>query len=150
MKTNHFFRTLVLSIFILISFKIKAQSTDFNMSYNGHCTSVTIEVLDASSNSLWSGSPFTGTTCITGTPAFIKITDGTCNSFTYPVNGTFQKVAPPPDPQCTCLFYTADRNPHVFGFFAQHVTSGGNCNQPFISGILTVTLFPECFPNPCQ
>jgi hypothetical protein len=141
MKTNHFFRTLVLSIFILISFKIKAQTTDFNMSFlnPGPCTSVTIKVLSGATV-LWSGSPFTGSTCITGgTPNIVRIIDGSCDSFDITVNVPMTKsgnLCPG-----SCLVDTPDNPPISFyGFYAALFNVGGFCASP--SGILSLTMYP--------
>ena len=139
---NLVFKTFAILVINFFSINAKAQSTDFTMFFNVYCASVTIEVYSATNTLLWSGAPFFGKVCITGgIPDNITIVDGTCNSFNFPINGTFISLPAPPNPQCGCIFYTPNYPPNTFGFFAQYNSTGGTCASP--SGLLALTLYPN-------
>ena len=140
---NLIFKTLALSIFCILWKESYAQTSDFTMSYDstGVCNAVTIEVW-AGGVVIWSGAPTFGNVCISGgTPTFIRIIDGTCNQFDVIVNAPMSKsgnLCPG-----SCLIYTADSPPNYYGFYAGYFSSGGNCANPFVSGLLTLTMYPQ-------
>ncbi len=149
----------LLFILILLNNNINAQSTDFTMSSNQWCDSVSVVTIEVYDNStppvlLWSGTPFTGTQCITGgTPAFVRIIDPDPSCANYPLP-TFQDIPVNTLVQnvslCnpgTCLNMDIPATPpDSYFFYAGYFTSGGNCATPFVSGLLTLTLYPRIWP----
>lgn len=152
-------KKILLILLTTLAINLRAQSTDFTMSSNQWCDSVSIVTIEVYDNStppvlLWSGTPFTGTQCITGgTPAFVRIIDPDPSCANYPLP-TFQDIPVNTLVQnvslCavgTCLnMDTSPIPPDSYFFYAGYITSGGNCATPFVSGLLTLTLYPRVWP----
>lgn len=148
---NLVFKTFLVFVLLFGKSQISnAQSTDFTMSYDstGACgdTSVITVQVWASGILLWSGRPSYGRICISGgTPTDITIIDGSCNSFNFPVNAGGLPVLQKSGNLCifSCLKNTTDNPPtNYYGFYATYVNTGGVCATPFVSGLLTLTMYP--------